>query len=682
MRKETWKMSLFQMLLKTYEYAESQHLVDRVVDPKIPTILPIYHSNRKSTGKLDIVEITLSEKGEYLDGRFMEEGEFIVFPITEGSSVRTANTCPHPIFDNFEYVAGSYGPNKDKHKSYLEQLEKIALYERKHPNSAFKAIYNYVTNHDVREDVLDVLKKTTAGYDYNHGDLIHENAASSDVIAWRKEGKNGKEKIEKVTLSKIFVIFNVELPNMNNKYDVARDLHQFYIDYVNDQIEHHKSQFDYCDISGEKQYCVSKHCGVIGRAKLIGLSNHTEAYRGRFKTGEEVVHVGYKTSQKVHNMLKFLMDSKSFSRYIGGDSYIISWLSHDLLSGGMPITTSQISYEEDTDEDEDEIDSFSSEAVLGANRSKSITEFLSGLKNLEDSDIDNYFCVLMIEKVNKGRVAIKYFRNFKNADIKRRVSEWFKGLEWPVYSPNLGRWITLAPSLFSITNVLIGDDSPRGIAVSSKKEKIRVNMLERLMGSMLDGKILPRDLMVLSFHRIVNPATFKYHLSFAHRITCSLIKKYKIDHQITVVDEKGVLAEMDDRSFIYGRILAVYDQMESYAMKLRNKGSSGTASARPTNANRLWTAMIQRPQKTAMELQKRTQYSRAYLLKEHRWFVTRIDQVLAELYSKIFDIKKDAEIVDRPVNEDFILGFYYQKQQSFAKSSNQAVKKHEVISDN
>ena len=85
-------MNLFQMLLKTYEYAESENLVDRLIDPKIPTIMPLYHSNRKSAGKLDIVELTISKDGKFVDGRFLDKDEYIVFPVTvESPSGSTQN---------------------------------------------------------------------------------------------------------------------------------------------------------------------------------------------------------------------------------------------------------------------------------------------------------------------------------------------------------------------------------------------------------------------------------------------------------------------------------------------------------------------------------------------------------------------------------------------------------------
>ena len=260
-----------------------------------------------------------------------------------------------------------------------------------------------------------------------------------------------------------------------------------------------------------------------------------------------------------------------------------------------------------------------------------------------NAEVDSYFCVLMVEKVNNGRIAIKYFRSFHNSDLKKRVEYWFNGLEWPVYSMKDGRMKSSAPSLYTITNILIGDDSEKGISV--KKESVRVNLIERLMECMLEGKIFPRDLMQLSFKRVKNTATFRFHQSIAHRTTCSLIKKYKTDLKIPVVDKKG----------------------EIYAMTVKKKGGNGESSARPTNANRLWTSMIQSPQKTSMELQKRTEYARAFLLKSHKGFVIHMEQVLSELFSKLTELTDEKDNLNRPVNEDFILGFYYQKQQFFAK---------------
>ena len=54
-------------------------------------------------------------------------------------------------------------------------------------------------------------------------------------------------------------------------------------------------------------------------------------------------------------------------------------------------------------------------------------------------------------------------------------------------------------------------------------------------------------------------------------------------------------------------------------------------------------------------------------MKSHKGFVIHMEQVLSELFSKLTELTDEKDNLNRPVNEDFILGFYYQKQQFFAK---------------
>ncbi|MCJ0556511.1 type I-C CRISPR-associated protein Cas8c/Csd1, partial [Enterococcus cecorum] len=66
-----------------------------------------------------------------------------------------------------------------------------------------------------------------------------------------------------------------------------------------------------CNISGEEQQLTSKHRGLLGNAKLISVSNNKENYQGRFSNGEDIISVGYKTSEKIHLMLKFLLENRN-----------------------------------------------------------------------------------------------------------------------------------------------------------------------------------------------------------------------------------------------------------------------------------------------------------------------------------------------------------------------------------
>ncbi|WP_243173483.1 type I-C CRISPR-associated protein Cas8c/Csd1, partial [Enterococcus cecorum] len=84
-------------------------------------------------------------------------------------------------------------------------------------------------------------------------------------------------------------------------------MHNQYIDYV----ESLNLPKGICNISGEEQQLTSKHRGLLGNAKLISVSNNKENYQGRFSNGEDIISVGYKTSEKIHLMLKFLLENRN-----------------------------------------------------------------------------------------------------------------------------------------------------------------------------------------------------------------------------------------------------------------------------------------------------------------------------------------------------------------------------------
>lgn len=48
--------------------------------------------------------ITLNEQGQLIKGSYLEQNEYIVFPVTEGSINRTTNAAPHPICDEVSYL--------------------------------------------------------------------------------------------------------------------------------------------------------------------------------------------------------------------------------------------------------------------------------------------------------------------------------------------------------------------------------------------------------------------------------------------------------------------------------------------------------------------------------------------------------------------------------------------------
>ena len=81
-----------------------------------------------------------------------------------------------------------------------------------------------------------------------------------------------------------------------------------------------------CYVKGQAIPCSDKHPAKVrntgDKSKLIS-ANDTEGftYRGRFVDKTQVVRVGYETTQKAHNALRWLIDKQG---YKNGDQVVIA----------------------------------------------------------------------------------------------------------------------------------------------------------------------------------------------------------------------------------------------------------------------------------------------------------------------------------------------------------------------
>ena len=126
---------------------------------------------------------------------------------------------------------------------------------------------------------------------------------------------------------------------------------------------------------------------------------------------------------------------------------------------------------------------------------------------------------------------------------------------------------------------------------------------------------------------------------------------------------------MDKRSFAYGRLLSVYEKMETAALESKSGGEEKkkeNSNLRVTNAARLWSSMIHRPYRTIPILEERTQYCKAILSKQKPGYKVYFEKLLAELYTEIMEYEGDGQH-EKTANSDFILGYYYQQQQFYTK---------------
>lgn len=640
-------MNLMNALLETYNFALKSDLVD---NPKLSTggqiLLPVFHSNRSSNGE-DVFELTIDVNSNVIGGRFLDKDEIIVFQITEDSITRSGSKiAPHSISDELSYLAKEI--DSEKNEAYITGIKELLEYEKSHSCESFKIAGNYILKNIILDDFL----KTYLG-------KIEYHIDNSFVLKYNIIETNGKVREKSLDLKKIFITFKIEKEHSGD-ISLTRDVnvHKFYINYVRNKNKQ-SGDMAYCNITGKMDYCVERHRGVIGTAKLISISNNDETYYGRLKHGSKIYSISYEASQKVHNMLKYLLENVNHKKSIGGDAYVVNWLSKDLDKGGIEL----ISTLDDYDGDFEEVEEVTMD-TLGGGVSQNLGRYFLGEDEGYSGKSDFY--ILIIEKISNGRVSIKYFRRLSKSEAYERVMNWYESTKWKFNGKDK------SPSIYQIVNFVYGQENSKGF-LSCENKKLGRSTIERLIPCIIDGQKIPKDISRTAFHKLSNKQSYKNSWSNALNIGCSLIKKHRNDyeHYDIIPDKMSEVKELEEsRSFFYGKLMSIYEKIELDAVRGRmddaNSKEKGK-SQRITNSDRLWNSMIRTPERTRFILESKIKPYMNILKKNNVGLYVSYDKLITGITLEIMSLDRTETRVKGSLNEDFILGYYYQKNELYRK---------------
>lgn len=653
-------MSLLTALLETYDFALAQNLVD---NPKLSvngmSLLPIYHSNKKSNGE-DIFEITVDKNSQAVAGGFLSKEVRVVFPVTEDSITRSgAQIAPHAICDELSYLSQEI--DTAKNERFLQGIEELLAYEATNPCEDFRIIGKYILKNNILEDVLKFYSKGRK-YELNEKFLLELTE------------EDGKTNVKSLDLNKVFITFKLEKQGAGDiTLTNSKAIHHFYIQYVRDK--NSTKELVYCDLTGNLEYCVERHRGIIGNAKMISISNHDETYYGRLKKGGDIYHIGYEASQKVHNMLKYLLDNSSHAGYIGEGAYVVNWLAHELDKGGIKflsdlqqdsIANRDMPDEEFEDEDEFEEIPEATMAELGGGPSKVLKNYFMG--NSGAIDPTGNFYVLLIEKISNGRVSIKHFKKLPSSEAYERLSQWYDSIEWKHFK-------TLkSPSCYQIVDFLYGYEDGEG-KLKCEKDKLKRSQIERLIPCLLEGKELPKDMAKLAFSRLTKRQSYKKQWDTALYIGCALFKKYKNNEYVIHAEKIGEVEQLKESvSFYYGRLAAIYERVEIEGVRARDfqpdsggeeEKDKGKKFSRVTIMSRFFTQMIRMPERTAPVVHQRLNPYFQMLMKRDYARYGYLNNLIAQIIASIGELKEAGKYKDEAINEDFYFGYYYQVNEFF-----------------
>lgn len=632
-------MSWIQRLYETYENCQSMVGVVNA-ENQVP-LLPICHNTQQAQ-----IEIVIDQDGNFKRARVVSKDDATtVIPCTESSGGRAGQKpVNHPLCDKLQYLAGdfiNYGgvvttgyakKPQEPYESYYATLEKWCESEYSHPKA--KAILKYVGKGSVIKDLVD-------------SQVLHLGTTGKLLEKWdRKILKDAPNSSQ----NDAFVRWIVEIPN-DPQTTVWTDssLHESWIRYYSSL----KNDHNLCFVTGTVLPMAEQHPAKIrndgDKAKLISSNDITGfTFRGRFMTAEQACGVGFEVTQKAHKVLRWLLDRQGYRR---GSQAIVAWAtSGDEVPDPLADPFSLLGLEAEQFDSESTVVTVYTAQDLALKLNKKIAGYTTTLDNKSE------VVVMGLDSATEGRMAITFYRELTESDFLARIENWHKTCCWShdyrsreVVEAKTGKKKRI-PVRF------VGAPAPNDIAEAAYgnkvDDKLRKKTVERILPCIIDGQIIPRDLVESTVRRAFNRVGMKdFEWNKTLSIACALYKKYREKEDFTMVLD----ANRKTRDYLYGRLLALADSMEQWALKKAGEN-------RQTTAARLMQRFADHPFSTWRTIELSLNPYKARLGGASIKLQNKISEVVAMFNPEDF-------ISDKSLSGEFLLGYHCQREALWDKDN-------------
>jgi len=596
-------LSWFGNLAETYNRLTS---IVGVADEKGNILLPPNHMAMNTD-----VCVTIDGQGNFCRA---EAGKLnIPIPCTEDSASRTSAPAAHPLHEQIGYLA----PDEKRRGMYFKQL---AAWSGYHPK--VEAVCKYVEG----------------------GTLI------GDLQASGIEAENPK----------LFVRFSVQTPGDLTPHlwedSAVAAAWQAYCETTQPEDK------TLCYVTGETAPVNLKHPKGVNPAangaKLISCNDEANyTYRGRFIKPYQANAISAKASHQAHAMLKYLIATQG---YRCDSQAIVAWAVEDGSAAPPPLASTQGLldslgvYNEPGQTETDKV--IAAVGELDSDFAKKFRSALAGKGNARQ--LQNYgkrhIAVLVVDAATTGRMAVTYYQDLPENEYIDRIVSWHASCRWWFWEG--GRAAVSTPSADRIIAAVFGE--PRGEGY----DKIRKQGRERLLHCILNGERIDRGRLDAAVKRVSNPFSYdkqdggwdKPKWENAVSVACAIVRKYYTDKK------EEFSLELDstcrDRDYLYGRLLALADRIESYA-RYRQTGGNDT-DKRPTNAVRYMSAFAVKPFRTwnlirSQQLPPYMQY--LYRIGIGEWYQRQIDAIMALFPENTFES-------DSNLSGKYLMGYSLQRR--------------------
>jgi CRISPR-associated protein Csd1 len=615
-------MSWIERLYQTY--ANNTGAIGNRTD-NIP-LLPICHTTQKAQ-----VQIVLDGEGNFIRASVVPKSEArTIIPATEESAGRTCGTTPHPLCDKLQYVAADYtqfGGEKDAcHEEYLSLLRKWL--ETDTEQSKLRAVAAYVAKGTL---ITDLIGASVLHVDGCSAQLINDWPDKNNVPEIFKllaGGMDNKGK-QKPWQADAFVRWSVEISG-DPQADVwlDRGLWQSWERYYGNR----KIAKALCFVTGDEIPLADQHPAKVrndgDKAKLISSNDQSGfTFRGRFVVADEACGVGFQVTQKAHSALRWLIARQGRR---DGDQAIVAWAVSGAEVPDPLADTFAFLY--GGEQEQHTTKSGYTAQEIGRALSLKIAGYAAQLTSRDK------VVVMVLDSATPGRMAIRYYRELTGSELLARVQAWHEGCCWQQY--------------FGKDRIFVGAPAPRDIAEAAYgrrlDDKLRKATIERLLPCIVDGMQIPRDLVESCVRRASNRNGIEaWEWEKALGIACALFKYHYKERSYAMALDR----ERNTRDYLYGRLLALAEHLESRALYVGGE-------KRATNAEKLMQRFADRPQSTWLILETGLTPYKVRLSTKRPGFLHTMTQ---EIDAVVDAFDTDDFVSDQRLTGEFLLGYHCQR---------------------
>jgi len=639
-------VSWIQKLYETYDRCAGQPQFD--ANP----LMPVDHAEQQVH-----IEITLNGSGKFRSASVVEQ-EITFIPATEKSAGRTSGTAAHGLADKLKYVAPdgsnlvsstSYEEENDDsessqedemppHTLYLNQLRDWVAAE---PDAHVRSVLTYVEGGSIVSDLIAQR-------------ILHADSSGRLLTRW--PGPGAPPAIFKVlTANKgdrdqlaAVVRWIVEMPTPEGDARL----------WLNPSVQTSWQRFvakqagkaSLYMVTGEMLAPASNHPKRLRHgkdgAKLISSNDKVGfTYRGRFRLAEHAYGIGSSATQKAHNALRWLIASERKQAYRNGDQVIVAW-----AVGGQPVPAVVAATDEIVPTEQDRY-----RGDAGQLFAKKLNNAIRGYESkLPDrSDI----VVMALDSATPGRLAVTFYRELEGSEFLGRIKSWHEGGAW---QQNLAwdRQFVGTPAPADIARAAYGRQ-----VKGKKTSKLLVATVERLLPCIVDGRPFPRDLVQNCIQRTTRRSSllrtkkgYEQEFEFCLGVTCSVLKQSRPKEGYSMALDEG----RKNRSYLYGRLLAVAENIERFAL-------DQAGETRDTSASRYMQRFADHPVQTWLTISKNLKpYETRLRGKDSTVGFVKSRQEIIDQIGDLFET--DDFVKTGRLDGEFLLGYYCQRHKLHGKS--------------